>query len=869
MPKRPASPRRNGAARVLFVIPLCLALTIGLVAPALSQLPPERRVSLDVPSFSPVGSLDSARLRHTSTLLQNGKVLLTGGTSAYNKGVIQASAELFDPATGTFTSIPPMTRGRYYHTATLLQDGKVLITGGTSPGGGTTNTAELFDPASETFTAISSMITARYGHTATLLQSGEVLIAGGFGNGATDKAELFDPSTETFRALPPMVTMERFRHTATLLQNGKVLLAGGSFGVGFTNKAELFDPVSGTFTALPSMNSVRDEHTATLLPNGTVLLAGGRGEQGATNNTAELFDPALGNFIPLPAMTTPRESHSATLLPSGKVLLAGGGMFGAYGAWNTAELFDPVSSTFASVSSTMTSGRMLHAATLLPSGKVLAAGGYPGKDPTDLSGGFLSTKTADLFDPALGSFTSVLPSTMSIERQGHTATLLPSGKVLITGGQTEDLNTKTADLFDPATGTFTAVGNMAERRAFHSATLLPSGKVLIVGGWGFAYSNTAELFDPATGTFTTVPGTMSVARDLHRATLLSDGRVLITGGRGVSGITATAELFDPETGTFTALPSMKQKRIDHTATLLPDGEVLIAGGIDGYAFLGAKPTETVEVFDPVSATFTRLPSRMTSPRVYHTATMLPTGKVLITGGDTGTRYANSAELFDPATETFTALPNTMNSERYGHMATLLQDGTVLLAGGGNLYQGKNDNAAEIFDPATGIFTGLPPMTIERIWSSATLLLNGKVLFAGGHFNLVAKSGATNTAELFDPGLGISDARRPVVDAISDPVVQPASLDLTGTGFRGDTEASGGSYNSSATNYPIAQLMRVDDGRTFVPVNDSSKKWSATKFSSKTFGSGTPLPAGHYRLTVSTNGIPSIQRVIFIALPEKN
>lgn len=860
MIERVRSSEGNHSPRSTVRIVLSLALTAGFLGaptPAGAGTP----APADAPSFSPVGSMASARFRHTATLLGNGKILIAGGGPNYPQFTTWNTAEVFDPARGTFTSLPPMTTARQFHTATLLPSGEVLLAGG-STGSGKTDTAELFDPASETFTRVpSNMTMERYGHTATLLQNGKVLIAGGFtSSGPTKETELFDPASGTFTAIARM-TKARFQHTATLLPSGKVLFAGSNSAGSNSSTAELYDPDSGTFTPLPPLNVARDLHTATLLPGGEVLLAGG---QLTGMNTAELFDPASGSFTLLPPMTSPRQAHTATLLPSGKVLLAGGNSGVAFS--NTAELFDPVPGTFSSLlPSTMTSARAYHSATTLPSGRILLVGGHGGSDPASAT----TTDTAELFAPASGGFTSLLPDTMNLGRQGHTATQLPNGKVLIAGGQTGDgvttfENTDTAELFDPDTATFTPVpSTMSSRRVWHTATLLPSGKVLLAGGFGFAYRDTAELFDPDTGTFTDVPGTMGVARRSHTATLLPSGKVLLTGGRGPSGHTNTAELFDPVSGTFTSPSAMSSARVGHTATLLPSGKVLITGGREVDAIFEIPPTNTAELFDPTTGTFTALSNTMTSPRTDHTSTLLPSGKVLITGGHTGTNFSNTAELFDPATETFTPLANTMVSERYFHQATLLPNGTVLITGGGNLLQGRTGNTAELFAPATGTFRELPPMTAVRYFDTATLLPNGKVLIAGGPGEV---SHSSNTAELFDTGLGFSDARRPVLSTVPDPLVQPASLVLTGTGFRGDSEGSGSTYGSSATNYPLLQLMRVDGGQTFIPLSDPEANWSDTEFSSETLGAVTPLPAGHYRITVYASAIPSMQRIVFIDLP---
>ena len=414
------------------------------------------------PSFTAVGSMTTARWFHTATLLGNGKVLIAGGTTATFAAL--NTAELFDPATGTFTTLSStMSAIRFYHTATLLPNGKVLIAGGSNGNNAATNRADLFDPASNTFTALpNGMTSTRDRHTATLLPSGKVLIAGGYGSGSpltsgiSNTAELFDPASGTFTPVPNTMTSARDNHTATLLPSGKVLLAGGddgNMGV-FPSTAELFDPAAGTFTALPLMISPRLDGTATLLPTGKVLLAGGYTNVGATN-TAELFDPTAGTFMVVASsMNSVRYAHTATLLPDGMVLVAGGN------TGTTADLFDPTAGTFAAVSSMMNSARFGHSATLLPSGMVLLAGG---SSDSGLAG---ITNKAELFDPAsgAGAFTSLLPNTIILARYYHTATLLPSGKALITGGSTDDPTnpvTNTAELFDPSAGNFSSLPSMA------------------------------------------------------------------------------------------------------------------------------------------------------------------------------------------------------------------------------------------------------------------------------------------------------------------------------------------------------------------------------------------------------------------------
>jgi len=280
------------------------------------------------------GNLVTVRVSPTATPLKSGKVLLVGGKGP--DGVELATAELFDHATETFAATSGnMSDGRAYHTATLLNDGTVLVTGGLDPAGDRLGTplatAEIYDPVSDSFTLTGPMTRGRFFHTATLLENGMVLITGGLNNGEPlAAAEVYDPVAKTFSSTGTM-TMARMGHTSTLLSSGKVLLAGGagSFGGNATAAAELYDPSSGSFTATNPMISPRSVHTATLLQNGQVLVTGGASVfygsgQSSSLSSAELFDPATGNFAATADMTDVREQHTATLLNAGEVLVVGG-----------------------------------------------------------------------------------------------------------------------------------------------------------------------------------------------------------------------------------------------------------------------------------------------------------------------------------------------------------------------------------------------------------------------------------------------------------------------------------------------------------------------------------------------------------------
>ena len=307
-------------------------------------------------TFTATGSLSEQRYGKTATLLSDGRVLVTGGydcTSAGQEG-ISASAEIYDPATGTFTPTGSMKVGREFHTATLLDDGRVLITGGLAGPAGTTgsitlasvttaetsagvlSTAEVFDPASDTFRTTGSMSAIRDHHTATLLPDGQVLVVGGGGEGyaSSKTADLYDPTTGTFHKTGSM-REGRWLQTATLLPDGRVSVAGGrSPQDSVYRTVEMFDVRSGRFSPAGSMRDGRQQHTTTVLPDGRVFIAGGMWSDGhdfRVLSATELFDPSDGTFTKIGSMGSSRLGHTATLLGTGRVLIVGGTDIGPAG----------------------------------------------------------------------------------------------------------------------------------------------------------------------------------------------------------------------------------------------------------------------------------------------------------------------------------------------------------------------------------------------------------------------------------------------------------------------------------------------------------------------------------------------------------
>lgn len=341
---------------------------------------------------------------------------------------------------------------------------------------------------------------------------------------------------------------------------------------------------------------------------------------------------------------------------------------------------------------------------------------------------------------------------LAIARTLHSATLLADGRVLVTGGQTVSapfVTHASCEVFDPATGLWSATGSMATGRENHAAVRLPNGKILIVGGYSIeqqARLRSAELFDPTSGTWSSA-GNMTVARDNPVAAVLADGTVLVSGGSTTgTGLDASSasEVYNPATGLWTAVGSMTVARAAHSGMVLANGKVLLSGGATG-SFTTPQLHASAEVYDPVARTFAAV-APLATARGYHKSALLQNGKVLIVGGSdlTSTAFATAA-LYDVASNAWTSTA-TMSTARVSHTATVLANGRVLVAGGLGNGSGVLPSA-EVYDPAAAAWVAAPPMRTARANHTAVLLPNGKVLVVGGQ-----GAGAATSAELFDPSV---------------------------------------------------------------------------------------------------------------------
>jgi hypothetical protein len=677
------------------------------------------------------GDLNYARSSHTATLLPNGKVLIIGGL--INATTRTARSELYDPSTGQFTASTSTSNGdlsnaRSNHTATLLPNGKVLVVGGLINATTSTAHSELYDPSTGQFT-VSTGITngdltnTRSNHTATLLATGKILVIGGY-NGI--QSEVYDLATNKFTpsttSLNGNLNYVRNNQVAIAMSDGTVLVAGGFDNSGTAiPHSEVYSPATGQFTKSTTVANgdetyARGNTTAVLLPNGQIIVIGGATTATTVTTHSEIY--TTGKFIPTNStsngdLLNARSNHTATLLTDGRILIAGGK--NGTTAQAHSEIYTYALGSFES-SSNLNTGRYQHTATLLPTGQLVIIGGKSGTG---------AVQRSELYDPTNATLTN--STLMQIARYAHTATLLPNGKILIVGG-TADGTTPVAasELYDPTTQSFTTLSanDLSNPRFGHTATLLPNGKVLIVGGINNNANTTLaqnEIYDPVTNKFSNT-ATLNTPRYAHSAILLPNGKVLISGGLSNGGTAeiAQSEVYDPVAGTFSQSTSISNGNLNtarhaQTATLLPNGKVLLVGGVSGSSEVAAS-----ELYDPNTGVFT-VASNLILPRYEHTATLLPSGKVLISGGSSAGSVQIHSEVYDPATALFTVSNSSSNGDlangRIYHTASLLPNGQIVVVGGSDGV-GSSLTYVQSYNLGLGFNASTQPPTITKISASS-------------------------------------------------------------------------------------------------------------------------------------------------------
>jgi Galactose oxidase, central domain/Kelch motif len=376
---------------------------IGGLAIALSVVAVGMSVRATTPTFTPTGTLHIARAGHQATLLLDGRVLVTGGYDSAGGGI--ARAEVFSAGTGVWAEAASNIEARTDHAATRLQDGRVLVVGGASSisSCSPTATAALYDPATDTWSLMRDLpIAIGTGMSAVLLGDGRVLVSGGNRCGRLARtAALFNPSTHQWSTTAAMNAPRAF-HSAVLLADSRVLVMGGvTADGGILPTAELYNPVSATWTATEGPETPRQiscgAYTQTFLAtlqNGSVLGAGGVAGDclagAAPTVSVDVFDPNSSRWSPANRPQVARALTTVTALPDGRLLVAGG--YAASGrVESSVEFFDPTTGGW-SLIGTLRTPRAGHTATRLTNGAVLIAGG------TDAVG---RTPTAEIYMPAI------------------------------------------------------------------------------------------------------------------------------------------------------------------------------------------------------------------------------------------------------------------------------------------------------------------------------------------------------------------------------------------------------------------------------------------------------------------------------------
>ncbi len=756
--------------------------------------------------------MHAARAGHSATLLDDGRVIVVGGLRESTH-----SAELYDPGTARWQRLPGMPDARSDHTATRLPDGRMLVAGGfgaaTAPA-----SSDLYDPRTQRFTAGPPLRTPRGHHTATALANGDVLLVGGLsGFSPLAAVEQYDAAAGHFLARAPLA-VPRDDHTSVRLRDGTVLVVGGSAQGGGAGpalaSAELYDPARDTWAAAGTLAVPRARHTATLLADGRVLVVGGTSSS-TTTATAEIFDPVARTWSPAGSLVHARALHTATLLPDGRVLVAGG--YGTQQSWTSIEIYDPASGRWSSAA-TLGEGRAAHTATLLPDRRMLFVG----------TEGLNAQSASEVTDalPMLWSATTLAGPSIS----DHAITPLPDGRVLVTGGRDGSGNALAqARVFDPRSDTFAEVAPMPRSRAGHQALLMPDGRVLVVGG---NYVTECYFYDPLADTWA-FAGSLTWPRNGQVAVLLGNGKVMVSGG----AYAARTEQYEPAANQWYALGYGASHDGGATATLLPDGRVLVAGGR-----FGTTPSGSTLFYHPLTYSWTAGPS-MTWHRYGHRATLLADGRVLVVGGyGAGGQALPVTEIFDPVTDTWTRVGDT-GRPPYDHALVPLPDGDVLAVGG---------NGVDRFDAVVGGWWNVGQLVNTRPRAEAALLPDGSVLVVGGY--VTAAKPVERLARSWSATLP-----RPVLHSAPATLEGGQALVLTGEGFRGLGDAGGGTTRGASSSGPRVTLQRMDNGAR-IAVQPSAAPASDDTFTSVPFAS---LLRGWYRVTVAVDGVESAPRYVAV------
>ena len=842
------------------------------------------------------GQMQASLYGQTATELTTGQVLIAGGMST--SGVVNR-AELYTAASQSFAAVNAMNVARWWHTATLLNDGTVLITGGSDLANKETlDSAEIYNLATGTFTLLSSTLnTARVGHTATLLNNGQVLIVGGYDpdTGLIADAELYDPPTQTFIDLGD-TNAPRYEHTATMLQNGQVLIAGGetdSIPTAALNQAEIFDQPSQTFKPVTApMISTREGHAAVLLNNGQVLITAGDVPGTGSLNTAEIFDPTSNTFTAVTSlMTVPRISHTMTVLNGGKVLITGGATDsgGNSTALYAVEFYDPVSRTFTAIGD-MASAREHQTASLLNDGTVLVAGGTDGTNIFNSAELYTSSQLSGLTSIAItpvarsvGAGASQRFSAVGTFSDGSTQTLASvlwsSSSAAIAAVSGDATNAGVAASAAQGTTTIAASAGGVSGSATLTVTtptlvlitVSPQGAILPLGATqqfaatgvytdGSTQDLTASATWSSSATVVAVINSGGVAAGLFQGTAniqasvgsLSASTTMSVGAPAlvsiaVSPATATIALGTSQqyqaTGTYSdgstqaiapslvawssGTPAVAAVNSSGFATTLSQGTATLTGAFESFstavsltvappslvsisvipnaASIAVGATQQLNVTgnftDGSTQNFTSNTAWASSNPGVIGVSSAGLATAVATGNATITATAQSMNGTAALVVTTGTIQANLNTSRYQHSATILNSGQILVAGGVNCPTPGSCtylSSAELYNPATSAFTYTSGAMATARSAPAVQLNSGKVLIAGGYTcDGSGNCSILSSTEIYDP----------TSDTFSSAgTMTVARSGHTMTVLSNGTVLIAGGQNCNPNNYPPCSAM---------------------------------------------------------------
>jgi hypothetical protein len=651
-----------------------------------------------------------------------------------------------------------------------------------------------------------------------------VLVFGCFNQAQAATSDLFDNGVWKPGA-SVAATEGRGEAIALKLSDGRVLVMGGEINGGaaptdiFTDTL-LYDPALDTFTLGPNMVGPRRDMSASQLTDGGIWIVAGRLETGA----GDLYTTVMGTpagWLAGPTLTLDRTAAVLFRQPDETLAVLVGGSVGPV------ELRDP---STGALSTSFTPATLAGSSVGVPTvdGRLVLTGGV------EVGGAY----TQHLQVVELRTLGVTPDAPIPGNRERHSATLLPDGRIFVAGGNGSPISLM---LWDEDAG-FLDAGQMTQPRSGHASALLPNGDVLLVGG--FASPQTAERCRPG-GTCRAIGPPL---HPLYRnsSAVLHDGRVLLLGG-STDGVVEQAmiEVYDPDTDAFTDAGVMLLPRHQATSVTLPDGRVLTGAG---YSALG--DSAQAELYDPATGTV----SSAGSTAVAHgdaPLVLLPDGRVAMVGGY-GAAALPDSEVWLPdagwqplanlGTARALAVPIVMRDDRAYFVGG--SDGTLSLT------------PIDRLELNADAFEGQTPLGTPRCYHSLTLLPSGEVLAIGG---LNGNVTILNTVERLRLGPPVSPRLQPTLAQIPLQLITGAAYDFQGTLLTGVGDPSAGASRSSTPEVPTFRFERLDNQQV---THLGPTAWGPT---SAHVVMPPDLASGWYALTVAVAGISSHAALVRVVL----